>query len=104
MFHADEAGTVKDRINAVGWLASGVPGVLAGLQLALDTFGTKKFPDVVKPAVKFARDGFLLRAPLAASIKGAAARLAKDPGSAKLYLPTGQPPAAGSTFRNPDLA
>src|SRR5262249_60185082 len=31
-------------------------------------------------------------------------RLATDPGSAKLYLPGGEPPRPGSTFRNPDLA
>jgi gamma-glutamyltranspeptidase/glutathione hydrolase len=104
MFPVDEKGVVKDRINAHGWLASGVPGVLAGLQLALDKFGTRKFPEVVKPAVKLARDGFVLRPQIANVIKTAAGRLAKDPGSAKLYLPGGQPPAAGSTFRNPDLA
>src|SRR5262245_12007401 len=35
MFAADEKGAVKDRANAHGWRAAGVPGVLAGLQLAL---------------------------------------------------------------------
>src|SRR5688572_20382857 len=43
VFGADEKGAVKDRANAYGWLASGVPGVLAGLQLAIDRFGTKTF-------------------------------------------------------------
>ena len=104
MFAADEKGVVKDRANTYGWLAAGVPGVLAGLQLALDRFGTKKFAEVAKPAIKFARDGFALKKNLAAAIKAHAARLAKDPGSAKLYLKDGQPLAEGETFRNPDLA
>jgi gamma-glutamyltranspeptidase/glutathione hydrolase len=104
MFGADEKGIVKDRVNAHGWLASGVPGVLAGMQLALDTFGAKKFPEVAKPAIKYARDGFALKKNWAGAIKANAARLAKDPGSAKLYLKGGQPLAEGEKYRNPDLA
>ena len=104
MFGADTSGAVKGRVNAHGWLAAGVPGVLAGLQLALDRFGKKKFPDVVKPAIEHARSGFPLRRPVAAAIKGAKDQFAKDSGSARLYLQNGEPPAEGATFRNPDLA
>jgi gamma-glutamyltranspeptidase/glutathione hydrolase len=104
MFGADEKGVVKDRVNAHGWLASGVPGVLAGLQLALDKFGTKGFADAGKPAIKFARDGFVVKKQLAATLKTQGPRLAKDAGSAKLYLKNNEPLAEGETFRNPDLA
>jgi gamma-glutamyltranspeptidase/glutathione hydrolase len=104
MFVADEKGVVKDRANAHGWRASGVPGVLAGLQLALDKFGTKGFAEAAKPAIKFARDGFALKKNVAAAIEAHATRLAKDAGSAKLYLKNGEPLAEGETFRNPDLA
>ena len=41
MYPLDEKGEVKDRLNFYGWLAVGVPGTLAGLQLALDRFGTR---------------------------------------------------------------
>ena len=104
MFGADEKGVVKDRANTYGWLASGVPGVLAGLQLALDKFGTKGFAAVAKPAIAFAREGFALKKNVATAVKAHAARLAKDAGSAKLYLKNGEPLAEGETFRNPDLA
>jgi gamma-glutamyltranspeptidase/glutathione hydrolase len=104
MYPADEKGVVKDRVNAHGWLAAGVPGVLGGLQLAIDKFGTKTFAEAVEPAIRFARDGFPVRRGLAAAIKGAAGRFARDPGSAKLFLKNGQPLAEGDTFRNPDLA
>ena len=104
LFAADEAGAVKGRANVYGWLAAGVPGVLGGLQLALDRFGTKKFDAVVSPAIRLARDGFPLTKGLAAAIAGAKERLAKDPGSAALYFANGVPLAEGATFRNPDLA
>jgi gamma-glutamyltranspeptidase / glutathione hydrolase len=104
MFATDEKGAVKGRANAHGWLAAGVPGVLAGLQLALDTFGTKKFPEVVKPAITCARNGFPLKKGPATAIKNARGQFEKDAGSAKLFLKNGEPLAEGATFRNPDLA
>ena len=104
MFAADEKGMVKGRVNVHGWLAAGVPGVLAGLQLALDKFGTRRFADVVKPAIKYARDGFSLKKGPATAIKNARAQFAKVPGSARLFLKNGDPLPEGTTFRNPDLA
>jgi gamma-glutamyltranspeptidase/glutathione hydrolase len=104
MFAPGADGKVKGAVNEYGWLAIGVPGVLAGLQLALDRFGTKPFADLVAPAIVFARDGFKVEAALANAIRSAAPRLAKDPASAKLLLPDGEPPRAGTTLRNPDLA
>src|SRR5262249_34841571 len=65
MFPLDEKGTVKGRINTYGWRAAGVPGTLAGLQLALDRYGTRPFSKLVQPAIGFARDGFEVGRPLA---------------------------------------
>jgi gamma-glutamyltranspeptidase/glutathione hydrolase len=104
MFPTDDQGAVKGQVNSFGWRAAGVPGTLAGLQLALDTFGTKKFPELARPAIKYARDGFPLFRQFATALKTASARLAKDAGSAKLFLSQGEPLAEGATFRNPDLA
>ncbi|MBO0697366.1 MAG: gamma-glutamyltransferase, partial [Zavarzinella sp.] len=104
MFAADEKGVVKGQVNSFGWLASGVPGTLAGLQLALDKYGTKKLADVVRPAIRYARDGFVVSKAFATAMKTAKDRFAKDPGSARLFLPAGEPLAEGAAFRNPDLA
>ena len=103
-FAADEKGAVKGNANTFGWLAAGVPGVLAGLQLALDRFGTKPFAELVKPAIRIAKDGFPVAKGFAAAIKGGKDRLAKDPGSAKLFFAKGEPLAEGATYKNPDLA
>jgi gamma-glutamyltranspeptidase/glutathione hydrolase len=102
-FTVDEKGNVKDRANTFGWLAVGVPGVLAGLQRALDTFGTKSFAELVKPAIRFAKEGFPITKGLASAVRGAKDRLAKDPGSAKLFFAKGEPLAEGATYKNPDL-
>ncbi len=104
LFPVDGKGAVKGGVNNHGWLAAGVPGVLAGLQLALDKFGSKKFPELVRPAIHFARDGFAVTKQLAAAMKSAHDQFAKDAGSARLFLHGGQPPSQGDRFRNPDLA
>jgi gamma-glutamyltranspeptidase/glutathione hydrolase len=103
MFPLDEKGAVRGRINDHGWLAAGVPGVLAGLQMVLDQFGTRKFSELAKPAIKYARDGFPISKNLATAIQKAREQFAKDPGSAKLFLHKGEPLGEGATFRNPDL-
>ena len=102
-FTVDEKGNVKGETNTFGWLAVGVPGVLAGLQLALDKFGTKRFADLVKPAICFAREGFPINRTFATALKEARERLSRDPGSARLFFNKGEPLSAGAIYRNPDL-
>lgn len=104
IFKPDANGQVPDRRNHHGWLAAGVPGVIAGLKLALDQFGTMRFSDVLQPAIGLTRDGFVVTPTLAGVFSRAAANLRKDPGSAGLYLPGGAAPRAGETWRNPALA
>jgi gamma-glutamyltranspeptidase / glutathione hydrolase len=104
LFPLTEKGEVKGGVNVHGWLAAGVPGTLAGMQLALDRYGTLSFSKVVQPAIRHAREGFEVIANLASATKGAQAQLLKDAGSARLLLNKGEPLQQGDTFRNPDLA
>ncbi|MDQ3625416.1 MAG: gamma-glutamyltransferase [Verrucomicrobiota bacterium] len=104
MFPLDEKGNVRHRANSFGWLAAGVPGVLAGMQLALERYGTRSFRDSVGPALELARTGFKLGPGLAATMRGCATQFRADEGSRKLFFKEGKPLAAGETFRNPDLA
>jgi len=104
MFPLDRDGGVKDRVNELGWLATGVPGTLAGLQLALDRYGTQPFRKVVLSAIRFAREGFEVSKNLAAAIRAARPQLAKDPTSTRLLLKNGEPLPVGSMLRNPDMA
>jgi gamma-glutamyltranspeptidase/glutathione hydrolase len=104
MFGSGADNKVPGRVNEHGWLAAGVPGALAGLQLALDRHGTRKFAELVQPAIRFARDGFTLPAGIATSMRNLSAHFATHPGGRKLFLKNGAMPAVGETFRNPDLA
>jgi gamma-glutamyltranspeptidase/glutathione hydrolase len=104
MFPLDEKGAVKDRLNFFGWLASGVPGTLAGLQLALDRYGSRSFRELVAPAIQIARNGFVITPPFARTLRGAAERFRNDPGSARVYLKDGEPLAAGEMISNPEAA
>jgi gamma-glutamyltranspeptidase/glutathione hydrolase len=104
MFAVDDRGRVKADANNHGWLAAGVPGTLAGLQIALDKHGTYGFAKAVAPAIRITREGFTVTKRFANGLARVASRLRKDPGSAKLFFDKGKPPAEGSLFRNPDLA
>jgi gamma-glutamyltranspeptidase/glutathione hydrolase len=104
MFQLDSKGDVKDKANSVGWLAAGVPGTLAGLQLALDKFGTMKFARVVQPAIRIAREGFKSPISFKFWLDPAAAQRKPDPASVKLFMPVGKLLNRGDTFRNPQLA
>ncbi|MBM3891541.1 MAG: hypothetical protein FJ388_20710, partial [Verrucomicrobia bacterium] len=96
-------GKVPGAVNATGWLSAGVPGVLAGLQLALDRFGTRRLGELLQPAIAVARDGFPLSTQLANWVRGKK-QFQQDAGSRKLFFPNGKPVAAGELFKNPELA
>lgn len=102
-FKPDARGAVAGRTNEHGWLAAGVPGILAGLQLALDRFGTWKFAEVVAPAIDIARTGFPWPAGLASVVAGSRT-FAADRGSQRVYFRDGRPLPAGARFTNPELA
>jgi gamma-glutamyltranspeptidase / glutathione hydrolase len=104
MFPLEANGAVRGRINEYGWLAAGVPGTLAGLQLALDRFGTRSLRELVAPAIRLAEEGFPVSDGLAKAIRALANQLRKDSASVQLLFKDGEPLEAGATYRNPDLA
>ena len=104
LFQPGADGRVPGAIHEHGWLASGVPGVIAGLKLALDEFGTMPFRDVLAPAIRLTREGFRVSTGLAAAFAGSTAGLKKDAASARLYLSNERAPVAGSVWKNPALA
>jgi gamma-glutamyltranspeptidase/glutathione hydrolase len=101
--YVDSTGAVTNR-SLAGHLASGVPGSVAGLWAAHQRFGSLPWRDLLEPAIRMARDGFLVDSAFARSVDAARDWLAPWDASARLLLPGGQPIAAGSTFTNPDLA
>lgn len=55
MYPLDQDGNVKGRINFHGWLAAGVPGTMAGLELGLRKYGTKSLGEILDPAIALAK-------------------------------------------------
>src|SRR5436190_11885318 len=94
----DTAAPAGAQVVAYGWRASGVPGILGGLQLALDRFGTRGFKSIVEPAIELAESGFPISQALANAIRSREKELKQDPASARLYFPD------DNILRNPDLA
>ncbi len=88
-----------------GWRSSGIPGSVAGFEVARQKFGTKPWATLIAPAVKLARDGFPVSPTLAASMNSANDnRLRTDKESQRVFLRNGNPYQPGQTFKQPDLA
>lgn len=104
VFKPGAGGQVAGRINEFGWLATGVPGLIAGLHLIVQKFGTRPFSEALRPTIALLRDGFPVSAAVASAVKASAPQMEKDAGSRKIYYPDGKPLAAGATYRNPELA
>ena len=100
--YLDGHGEPTER-SVTGHLAAGVPGSVAGLIEAHHRHGRLPLQAVVEPAVRLARDGFVVDPYRSQSIGGDSARLALFPASRASFLPGGAPPAAGSVLRQPDL-
>ncbi|AMW13902.1 gamma-glutamyltransferase [Streptomyces qaidamensis] len=85
-------------------LSVGTPGTPATWQTALDRWGSKPLASVLKPAERLARDGFTVDETFRSQTASNETRFRYFPDTADLFLPGGQLPVVGSTFKNPDLA
>ncbi|MGW1023734.1 gamma-glutamyltransferase [Streptomyces sp. NPDC002577] len=85
-------------------LSVGTPGTPATWQSALDAWGSRSLGTLLKPAERLARDGFTVDATFRSQTESNQARFEDFPDTAKLFLPGGELPAVGSTFKNADLA
>ena len=89
--------------SLVGHRASGVPGSVAGLLALLERHGTLAREQVMAPAIRLARDGFVVDEIFRGSVERNADLIAKFDG-VTLFLPDGHPPEPGTRFVQPDLA
>jgi gamma-glutamyltranspeptidase/glutathione hydrolase len=84
-----------------GCLAIGVPGIVAGMDLALREYGAMPFKRVAQPAAELAENGVVVSRELANSFKNLGRQI--DPISRRAYFPNGLP-SEGATWVQPDLA
>jgi gamma-glutamyltranspeptidase/glutathione hydrolase len=102
--YLDENGDVIDGGPTDGHLSVAVPGTVAGLIYALEKYGQLPLETVVSPAIRLARDGFIVSDYLEASLERSEERLASHPESARLFLRGGDRYQAGDKLVQTDLA
>jgi gamma-glutamyltranspeptidase/glutathione hydrolase len=84
--------------------AAGIPGAVAGLLEAHSRWGKLPRAQVLAPAIRLARDGFVVSPLLARTTEAARAKLAADSAAARLFLPGGQPVRVGERLVQAELA
>ncbi|MGI8679056.1 MAG: gamma-glutamyltransferase family protein [Jatrophihabitans sp.] len=92
-------------VPGTGHLAACVPGAFDAWLTLLERFGTMSLPDVLAPAIGYARHGYPVLPAIARTIATVQPLFAEHwPTSAMVYLPGGVVPAPGSRLSNPVLA
>ncbi|GHA89978.1 gamma-glutamyltransferase [Modicisalibacter luteus] len=101
----NEQGEAVSELSRYTHNASGVPGTVAGLALALEKYGTLSLAEALAPAIRLAEDGFAVPQRFAEGVREARDRLEKWESTRKVFFkPDGSLYQAGDTFRQPDLA
>ena len=81
-----------------------VPGAIDAWSQLIADHGTMSLGDVLKPAIRLARDGYPISPRTYADWHAQAALIAKNPAAARALLIDGKAPAFGSLHRQPELA
>jgi len=102
MFLVD--GKYSREVHHNSHLSVGVPGTVAGLHLAWKERGALPWRRLVDPAIRLARDGFVVTDGLARSLRGVLPSMKRFPASVAQFSKNGVPYEAGDVLRQPDLA
>ena len=97
-------GKLDTDASVIGYKAVAVPGTVAGLELALKTYGTMKLADVMAPAIRLADGGFPVSEKLVREFAYARPDLQKFSVSNRIFLKNGEFYKAGETLRQTELA
>lgn len=84
--------------------AAAIPGTVSGILDAHDRWGRLPLNQVAAPAIRLARDGFIVSPLLSRTIESARAKLEADSGAAAVFLPGGQPLRPGDRLVQAELA
>ena len=102
--YLDASGNVVRGLSTSGYLAVGVPGSVAGLELARSRYGSMPRAALIAPAIRLAERGFTLDQGDADMLRSASAELRRDPPSAAIFLKQGEPFEPGHKLLQRDLA
>ncbi len=103
--YLNAAGNVIKNASLHGYLAAGVPGTVLGLDSALQKYGRLTRAQVMKPAIRLARQGFILNRGDTDILDTSVQLIAKDPEAARIFLRRdGSPLQPGDRLVQKDLA
>lgn len=94
---------VKD-LSLRGYRAVAVPGTVLGLDTLLRDYGSLSREVVMAPAIRLARDGFVLDQGDVDILSRSASAFATEPNVATIFLKDGKPPKTGDRLVQSDLA
>jgi gamma-glutamyltranspeptidase / glutathione hydrolase len=100
--YLDKNGNVIKDMSTLGYKAIAVPGSVAGLAYAQQHWGKLPLARVMEPAIRLARDGFVLDYGAAMDLRDG--DLAKFPESRKIFQRDGNFYQPGDVFKQPELA
>ena len=101
----DEEGNADSEKSRYSHVAAGIPGSVAGMAKALETYGTLSWAEALAPAIRVAREGFPVSRDLAFSLDSGKARLLAN-GEAKdvFFKSDNTPYVFGEILKLPLLA
>jgi gamma-glutamyltranspeptidase/glutathione hydrolase len=100
--YLDKSGNVIKDMSTVGYAAIAVPSSVAGLAYAEKRWGKLTLEQVMQPAIRLARDGFVLDYATAKDFQEE--NLGKFPESRRVFQRDGNFYQQGDVFKQPDLA
>lgn len=103
--YLDAQGKVRKDASLYGYLAAGVPGTVLGLDTAQREYGKLTRRQVMEPAIKLARQGFVLTRADTDVLDTTVKRFRDDPEAARIFLrPDGSALQPGDRLVQKDLA
>lgn len=100
--YLDKNGDVVKDMSTVGYAAIAVPSSVAGLAYAEKHWGKLTLKQVMQPAIRLARDGFVLDYATAKDLEDE--NLSKFPESRRIFQRNGNFYHQGDVFKQPELA
>ena len=101
----DEHGNPDSKKSLTSHLASGTPGTVAGFSLALEKYGTMPLNKVIHPAMKLAKDGFIVNDALADDLKTYGSEVLPNHANSKaIFWKNGEPLKKGDKLVQANLA
>lgn len=103
--YLDADGNVKKGASLYGYLAAGVPGTVLGMDTVQKEYGKLTRQQVMAPAIKLARQGFVLTRADTDILDTTVKRFKEDPEAARIFLrKDGSPLQPGDKLVQTDLA